>query len=361
MESRNLGLDFIRFTAILLVLVSHYNKSLEILGFWGVELFFGLSGYLIGIILWRGFIRSSNWGTKNVINFWARRWWRTLPNYLLFLLVSFPYHIFIIQSKIPSISNLLPFFVFSQNMFSRDGVFYGVSWSLCVEEWLYLLFPIILFLFHKIFRAKSTAFGLTLSFFVIVSIIMRILIKNQGQVDIRTITSCRLDSIAYGIAIAYIESNWGIKNTQKTLFAWFGILLMISPLIVKTITHVSFDELRQNQLLLISVPLGSSLILPFVGNYARFNNLNIKLKKIITNLSIWTYSIYLSHIPILFTVYLLFTRFRGNSFLNLISKVVAFFLTILISSLIYKYFEKPFTRKRPKEIIDNDYPATVNI
>lgn len=49
--NRSFGLDLVQAFAICLVLVSHFAKSLAIIGFWGVELFFGLSGFLIGQIL----------------------------------------------------------------------------------------------------------------------------------------------------------------------------------------------------------------------------------------------------------------------------------------------------------------------
>ncbi|RYE13802.1 MAG: hypothetical protein EOP34_08005 [Rickettsiales bacterium] len=82
---RSFGLDLARAIAIGLVLMSHFgHNALDALGFWGVELFFALSGFLIGQILWRNFSQTDNWSGKQILNFWQRRWWRTLPNYYLF-------------------------------------------------------------------------------------------------------------------------------------------------------------------------------------------------------------------------------------------------------------------------------------
>src|SRR5262249_33564147 len=86
---RNFGLDILRATAITLVLIAHFSASFaalvdytpvaQIAGFVSVELFFVLSGFLIGKILLRTVLRSANFAT--VRRFWVRRWLRTLPAY----------------------------------------------------------------------------------------------------------------------------------------------------------------------------------------------------------------------------------------------------------------------------------------
>ena len=90
-KQRNVGLDVIRATAILCVMVSHTLlfldmdrnfKSLLYFGFIGVELFFVLSGFLIGTILLKIHTRSDRLRWSDVRHFWLRRWFRTLPNCL---------------------------------------------------------------------------------------------------------------------------------------------------------------------------------------------------------------------------------------------------------------------------------------
>src|SRR5437868_3297260 len=113
-QSRSFGLDFVRAFAICLVLISHFAKPLEIFGFWGVELFFGLSGYLIGQILWRNFSRVDNWTFRHMTNFWSRRWWRTLPNYYLFYVVWFVFYYFS-YGHLPATAALLKSLWFGQD------------------------------------------------------------------------------------------------------------------------------------------------------------------------------------------------------------------------------------------------------
>lgn len=78
-DHRNFGLDILRATAILLVVFAHYFAStpLEAGGLPGVEIFFVLSGFLIGNILIRSFQNQGpTAGTLRV--FWLKRWFRTL-------------------------------------------------------------------------------------------------------------------------------------------------------------------------------------------------------------------------------------------------------------------------------------------
>ena len=89
-QGRVFGLDLMRALAIIFVVMSH-GSMLEKANTdfpWirlvnGVELFFVLSGFLIGGILIKNFQKTNSFGIKEIYNFWIRRWFRTLPNYYL--------------------------------------------------------------------------------------------------------------------------------------------------------------------------------------------------------------------------------------------------------------------------------------
>lgn len=54
-------------------------------GAYGVDLFFILSGWLIGGLYWR---ERASFGDVRIFQFWIRRWMRTIPPYLAALLMS---------------------------------------------------------------------------------------------------------------------------------------------------------------------------------------------------------------------------------------------------------------------------------
>lgn len=90
---RNFGLDIMRSVSILLVLLQHigfYISGLAPLrlGGVGVEVFFVLSGFLIGGILFKEIHKGNNL-FQTLKSFWIRRWFRILPLYYAVLLFKF--------------------------------------------------------------------------------------------------------------------------------------------------------------------------------------------------------------------------------------------------------------------------------
>ena len=159
-SKRNYGLDIIRSIAILLVVVSHCTYFLEIesdnpmililriLGAVGVDLFFLLSGFLIGGILLK-LIENNQIQFSNLIIFWKRRWFRTLPNYFLILIVNIII-VLLLQDDLPE--NILLFFLFLQNITSSHPDFFTEAWSLSIEEYAYLILPLIFYTLFLLFK-----------------------------------------------------------------------------------------------------------------------------------------------------------------------------------------------------------------
>ena len=93
---RIFGIDLIRAIAILNVLIGHGSFILDkantdfpwIRLISGVELFFVLSGFMIGGIIIKSFEKNPEYGIKDISNFLKRRWFRTLPNYYLILIIN---------------------------------------------------------------------------------------------------------------------------------------------------------------------------------------------------------------------------------------------------------------------------------
>ena len=105
---RIFGLDLLRAIAILAVLFAHtayflspvaavplFKNTIDgfiifvsPLGVLGVELFFVLSGFLVGGILIRSYLSTADFGYADVKLFLQRRWWRTLPAYWFILIAD---------------------------------------------------------------------------------------------------------------------------------------------------------------------------------------------------------------------------------------------------------------------------------
>lgn len=341
-QKRVFGLDFTRTLAIILVLLSHFFKNIDVLGFFGVELFFALSGYLLGQIMWRNFDNGTS--LKIVINFWQRRWFRTLPNYFLFLLVMIPFHVYIKKDTIDW-DVISEYFYFGQNLLKVSSGFYGISWSLCIEEWFYLLFPIPLFLLKKLGIKNINAFCLTILLFYVLCFIVKNYLLVIGIQNLRMVALGRLDSITSGVLVAVIKLNFNTKNTNT--LAIFGVALFVISLGIMMFSNVDFSE---NILLLFLIPLSFSLLLPKIELLKFPENKFSFIKICLTNMSLWSYSIYLSHIPILFTLYYLTDNSSNSLFIKLLIKVLGFILTIVVSKWLFVYFETPLTNKRPKEV-----------
>jgi peptidoglycan/LPS O-acetylase OafA/YrhL len=136
-SARYRSLDLLRACAIALVITAHtvlaYGKPAALaplgLGGTGVDLFFVLSGWLLGNQLIKELSRTDSIDVKR---FWLRRWMRTLPAYYAVLAFTFLQQIVMHPEK----KLQLGYLVFLQNY--GDLPYFSVSWSLCVEEYFYL-------------------------------------------------------------------------------------------------------------------------------------------------------------------------------------------------------------------------------
>jgi peptidoglycan/LPS O-acetylase OafA/YrhL len=141
------GLDLLRAFAIVSVICTHawiaggmgYGFGwIETYGWMGVDLFFVLSGYLIGHQL---FVRHARDGRLDLKAFYRQRAYRILPAYLVVVALYFAVPD---MREQPAIQPLWQFLTFTMNLFVNQRVPHAFSsaWSLCVEEHFYLVFPL---------------------------------------------------------------------------------------------------------------------------------------------------------------------------------------------------------------------------
>ena len=138
------GLDTLRAAAIILVFMYHYMVFVSgeptfgwgsSVGWVGVDLFFVLSGYLIGNQIFSGMAKGQALSLKA---FYIRRFLRTLPNFYVVLALFFLFPA-VMGGRTPP--PLWRFLSFTQNLGLQSGTAFSHAWSLCIEEQFYLLLP----------------------------------------------------------------------------------------------------------------------------------------------------------------------------------------------------------------------------
>ena len=140
------GLDTLRAVAILAVMLYHLEgylpermMAVAQFGWMGVDLFFVLSGYLIGSQLLKPYVSGER---PSLRGFYRRRAYRILPAYLVVLWIYFAVPAWRESVALPP---LWQFLTFTVNLFFVDFSQHAFShvWSLCVEEHFYLVLPLL--------------------------------------------------------------------------------------------------------------------------------------------------------------------------------------------------------------------------
>lgn len=213
-KARNLRLDVLRGVAIVLVLCSHmvvwnenaggaapFAQALQMGGWTGVDLFFVLSGFLIGGLLFKEIDRD---GTLDVRRFLTRRAFKIWPAYFVFLGYTIVRSARHAPTAWAGIRPLLPNLIHLQNYLgTSDPTPYSHTWSLAVEEHFYLALPILLLALCR-WRKVSWVPAITL---VIGVACLAMRLRNWGRqyeaVTHYMPTHLRVDSLMFGVLLAY--------------------------------------------------------------------------------------------------------------------------------------------------------------
>jgi peptidoglycan/LPS O-acetylase OafA/YrhL len=226
-------LDGLRGLAILLVIITHYFPLFTLAGdhvllrrvlrlfalSWsGVGLFFVLSGFLIGGILFES--RSS---PRYFRTFYLRRAHRILPIYsiwlLLYLLIALTYHFFVPQTLIgPADRRHFPYYLlFLQNfLFNKpyvEVIWLGATWSLAVEEQFYLCAPFIV----RNLRVRHLL--IVLGSLLLLAPLLRLAVFLWLPQQILLVYSsifCRADALALGMLAAVGSSVPEVRGYVQT-------------------------------------------------------------------------------------------------------------------------------------------------
>jgi peptidoglycan/LPS O-acetylase OafA/YrhL len=366
-SKRIFGLDLMRAVAIMMVVCSHIlwitpNANgyipdvLSISGVMGVEIFFALSGFLIGRILFRIYT-SEDFNFNKVFYFWIRRWFRTLPNFYLALILNISIAIYI-GNGLPE--HLWRYFFFIHNFSTQMPWLFPESWSLSIEEFAYILGPLLLYssLFVKTKISKSKIF-LFITLIILLAFLISKLIYNHMEtvrdmrhwnVNVKAIVIYRIDAIYYGVLAAYLSSvkpKFWLKIRYPAFLFGIVTLLCLNILIPRNqifiVTHPQF----WNVWYFVIKSIGICLTLPLLSSIKSAPKLMLKP---VTYISILSYAMYVLHYSIVMQLmkYVMPTEdFAGLDIAIFI--VVYFMLTMLLSYFLYNLYEKPMMDLRDKQ------------
>ncbi|WP_404368021.1 acyltransferase family protein [Sphingomonas sp. MMS24-J45] len=331
------GLDVVRACAVSLVVLAHLQIRADILGVGGVELFFVLSGFLVGGIFLRAIVADPGAGAPLLLHFWQRRWARTLPNYFLFFAV----YAAVFHDELPPLAQLWKYALFLQNLTKPIPFFYGLSWSLSVEEWFYLIVPGVTMLGLKILRRPIPSILATIAALIVGSFVVRLLAHpSDWNTGMRMVVIYRLDALAIGVACAVVAQllpdTW--RRFGRLWPVGFVLLMVLSLSLWR---HTADLTALQAALLFTALPLCCALL---VAGAVRLPDGGGRVRGAIKHLSQWSYSIYLAHAPVLFLLY----RVPGYEHFPPIARLgvrgVAVVLTLVVSASVYSFFEQPMLR-----------------
>ena len=353
------ALDGIRGLAISLVLCWHFlfsplrgifphhhyvSKAIELGRFtWsGVDLFFVLSGFLIGGILLDASRSPSYFST-----FYVRRAYRIIPLYFVIIMLNVAVFTRYGGSQVGS--GILYYVLFLQNIrmaatdsFGPFGL--GMTWSLAVEEQFYLSLPLVVRILSRriLWRVLLVA--------VVAAPVLRVLAVHflkMTWVATYVLMPCRADALCLGVLIAIALRSPSVWKTilahKKYLYAALGLASGVCLWML--IGHFEPFTLQLFGLeyslfaIVYSLLLTSTLLSASLSSLFSFGPLRF--------MGVIAYGLYLFESVVDFLFHRLLLHFDPKSGIVLycVAPILAILATVALAATTWKYFEKPLVKR----------------
>lgn len=361
MSSRRiLDIELLRGIAVLGVLV-HHLQTMPFPGglpgfesgtahgqfWWGVDLFFVISGFVIarGLIpLLRG-CQTPQAFWLETRDFWIRRAFRLLPSAWFWLLLMLAGALFFnhsgafgtVQANLQAtLAGLLQFanlrFAESFMRFEYGASF--VYWSLSLEEQFYLLLPLLILVCRK----------------RLVWVLLALVAVQLFTWRSALLMSIRTDALALGVLLAMWSSRPSYLTWEPRLLRrrWSGLLILIGLGAALSVLASTPFNLASYRIAAIAM-LCAALV--WIASYNRDYLLpKGKLKQILVWLGARSYGIYLIHIPAFFAVREGWFRFAPVGWQDVamqpaLALFCAMTLIVLLSELNYRFIELPMRNR----------------
>ena len=359
-------LDGLRGLAILLVVIWHYlvtrngpdpgslhylfNRTFSF-AWGGVDLFFVLSGFLIG-----GILIDSRGRDDFFRRFYKRRIARLMPLYLVVIalyIITLPAAAIIDPSgnswlyynadKFPLWSYLAyaqNFYMAANNSFGPNWL--GDTWSLAIEEQFYLLVPLVVYFVPV--RPLPCLFAAL----AVLALLFRNLYIAAGGSIIGTyvLLPARSEGLLVGLLVACIYRNPHVRLWLKTHQAWLiaALALLLCGLAGFVVGHQEIYSPFTRILGYSYLPLVAAAVLLVALNVDWPVVKNCFTNAALVELGTISYAVYLLHNPVraLATLTLLDGNQRIDNLPALFVALASFALTVLLARLSWRHLEKPF-------------------
>ncbi len=358
---RNFGLDVMRSIFILAIVFLHTNntlgkftniyKILSPFGYLFQELFFGLSGFLVGKQILK-YINQPQ-GNLNLLGFYKNRWLRTVPLYFMFIILNYALFKTIYTHTFPlfnnSVFNVFNYFSFTQNIYYQHPYFFPEIWPLPIEEWSFLILPLPILIYNRITKKNMSINQLLFLIFIEISLISYLRIHHvmatNPEMDwgLRKIVLFRFDALLYGFALAILIDKF------QAFFIKYKLLLMLIGFSTSVVFYYSQKTMSPyffKASLFNVLPFFMCLMIPYFY-FTSFDYVNKKLKSLITHISLVSYSILLTHLY--FLQFLMLSIFTPQNIVQSIGFILLYIIMLYyISKTTFNYLERPLLLIRNK-------------
>jgi peptidoglycan/LPS O-acetylase OafA/YrhL len=322
-----------------------------------LDLFFVLSGFLIGGILLR--TQSS---PDYYRAFYRRRFYRILPLYYLWIAIFFIFYL-VAQGwgitpprDLSGTLYLGSFALLFQNFFPsiiESSFIAAPTWSLAVEEHFYLLAPICVRRLSPR-RLVQVLLGVIILAPVLRGVLFTLITHHDqwAETASRIWTPCRADALAVGVLLAIIWRSPEIRDwvdKHISLCVWgivagFGSGMLLYSMAKANFSYCSFLSVAFGQ---NGVELASLCLVAYLLWRPRSGVGKLFTSKPLLELGKISYCLYLIHWGILWMIYrfVLHTHFGDHLRLDVVVTPIALAISICAAELSWKYFESPLIQR----------------
>jgi peptidoglycan/LPS O-acetylase OafA/YrhL len=330
-------IDGLRAVAVLAIILFHTDPRLVPGGYLGVDVFFVISGFLITSLI----IAELERGAFSLLRFYERRIRRILPVLFVVLAATLPFAaLYLLPSQQAAYArSLLTTLFFSSNIlfWQETGYFMAEAdlkpllhtWSLGVEEQLYLLFPAIMLALWR-FGPKARVAGLGLMFAA--SLVGSTFLAARAPGANFYLLSSRAWELLAGALLAVAVLRGIVHSRFAGLLGLAGLAMVVGSLAL-------FEDTTPMPSAIGLIPVGGTVLLIAFATERTLAGRILGWRPLVL-IGLISYSAYLWHWPVL-----VFARFQFGDALapGVLAGLVAAVLGL--SFLSWRFIEQPFRRR----------------